>query len=251
LVKIIDLKYMIKKFLRKRPLYQKLSALKAMAKMYIPLKSDLGACADNVILEYPLKIEHPQNVFIEENVKIRSGCHIINSTTEKVIIKRYSAIAVGCTMITNTHKSVVTIPHILLGASHISDKSTDIIIEEDVWIGANVTLLAGACLRRGCIVGAGSIVSKEIPPYAVAVGAPANIIAKKFELEDVLRHEVALYPEGQRLSKEYLEGVFSQHFNGLRTFGLTKEITKDNWDKINNYKQYINFVEPIHIKENK
>jgi acetyltransferase-like isoleucine patch superfamily enzyme len=235
---------MIKNLLRKRRFYQKLSALKAMMKQYLPLKSDLGACGRNAILEYPIRFEHPQSVFIEENVKIRSGCQIINSASEKVVIKKYTAIAVGCTIITNTHKSVVTIPHILLGASHISDKSTDIIIEEDVWIGANVTLLAGACLRRGCIVGAGAIVSKEVPPYAVVVGAPAKIISKKFELEDVLKHEAALYPESQRLSKSYLELVFSKYYNGLKTFGSAMEITEIALDKINNYKRHIDFVEP-------
>lgn len=235
---------MIKNLLRKRRFYQKLSALKAMMKQYLPLKSDLGACGRNAILEYPIRFEHPQSVFIEENVKIRYGCQIINSASEKVVIKKYTAIAVGCTIITNTHKSVVTIPHILLGASHISDKSTDIIIEEDVWIGANVTLLAGACLRRGCIVGAGAIVSKEVPPYAVVVGAPAKIISKKFELEDVLKHEAALYPESQRLSKSYLELVFSKYYNGLKTFGSAMEITEIALDKINNYKRHIDFVEP-------
>lgn len=235
---------MIRGYLRKYSFYQRLSALKAMMKFYLPLKSDLGACGNNAILEYPIRFEHPQSIYIEDNVKIRSGCQIINSPSEKVVIKKYSAIAVGCTMITNTHKSVVTIPHILLGASHISDKSTDIVIEEDVWIGANVTLLAGTHLCRGCIVGAGAIVSKEVPPYAVVVGAPARIISKKFELEDILAHEAALYPENQRLSRSELEDIFTKHFVGLKTFGSAKEITETDWERINKYKRHINFVEP-------
>lgn len=240
---------MVRDYLRKFPIYQRLSVLKSMVKQYMPLKSELGGCGDNAILEYPLRFEFPQNVFIDNNVKIRSGCRIINSPNEKVVVKKYSAIAVGCTMITNTHKSVVTIPHILLGASHINDKSTDIIIEEDVWIGANVTLLAGAYLRRGCVVGAGSIVSKEVPPYAVVVGAPARIISKKFELEDILKHEAALYTESERMSRGELEIIFRTHFEGLRTFGIAKEITEEDWQRINKYKQHISFVEPDISKE--
>ena len=235
---------MVRDYLRKLPFYQRLSALKSMMKQYLPLKAELGGCGANAILEYPLKFEHPQSIYLGDNVKIRSGCRIINSPKEKVVVKRYSAIAVGCTMITNTHKSVVTIPHILLGASHISDKSTDIIIEEDVWIGANVTLLAGAHLGRGCIVGAGAIVSKDVPPYAVVVGSPARIISKKFELEDIIKHEAALYSESDRLSKEELEEIFRTHFEGLRTFGSAKEITEEDWQRINKYKRHINFVEP-------
>lgn len=240
---------MLKVFLRKFPLFQRLSALKSMIKQYVPLKSELGGCGNNAILEYPLRFENPQNVYLEDNVKIRSGCRIINSPNEKVVVRKYSAIAVGCTIITNTHKSVVTIPHILLGASHISDRSTNIIIEEDVWIGANVTLLAGAHLRRGCIVGAGAIVSKEVPPYAVVVGANARIISKKFDLQDILKHEAALYPENERMSREELENIFSTYFEGVRTFGSSKNITDDDWERINNYKRHINFVEPKIDKE--
>lgn len=236
---------MIRDYLRKFPFYQRLSAMKSMMREYLPLKSELGGCGVNAILEYPVRFEHPQSVFLEENVKIRSGCRIINSPTEKVIVKKYSTIAACCTIITNTHKSVATVPAILLGASHISDKSTNIIIEEDVWIGAGVTLLPGAHLCRGCIVGAGAIVSKNVPPYAVVVGAPARIILKKFELDDILKHETSLYSENERMSREELENIFCTYFEGLKTFGSAKHITDEDREKINKYKHHINFVEPV------
>lgn len=51
-----------------------------------------------------------------------------------------------------------------------------IVIEDDVWIGANTVLLDGACLRRGCVVGAGSLVRGELPPYSINVGSPARTI---------------------------------------------------------------------------
>ena len=226
-----------------------LSAMKAIIKKYIPLKSQLGSCGDNTIIEYPIRFEHPKMVFLEDNVKIRSGCYIINSPTEKVVVKKYTIIAAGCTIIPNTHRCVVTIPNVLLVASHINDKSTDIIIEEDVWVGANVTLLAGAHLGRGCVVGAGAIVSKEVPPYSVVVGSPARIISKTFELDDILKHEAALYPETERLSKERLEHIFSTYFEGLSTFGCAKELTEEDWQRINKYKRHIHFVEPDFCKE--
>ena len=84
---------MIRDYLRKHPFYQRLSALKAMMKQNLPLKSDFGACSNNAVLEYPLRIEHPRSVYIEENVKIRVNCTIINSPTEKVVVKKYTAIA--------------------------------------------------------------------------------------------------------------------------------------------------------------
>ena len=51
-----------------------------------------------------------------------------------------------------------------------------IVIEDDVWIAANCVLLDGAILRRGCVVGAGSLVRGELPPYSVNVGSPTRTI---------------------------------------------------------------------------
>jgi acetyltransferase-like isoleucine patch superfamily enzyme len=51
-----------------------------------------------------------------------------------------------------------------------------IIIEDDVWVGANVTFLDGTHVGRGCVIGAGSLVRGSIPAYSVAVGIPARVI---------------------------------------------------------------------------
>lgn len=51
-----------------------------------------------------------------------------------------------------------------------------ILIEDDVWIGANCVLLDGAILRKGCVIGAGSIVRGEIHAYSVNAGQPMRIV---------------------------------------------------------------------------
>lgn len=51
-----------------------------------------------------------------------------------------------------------------------------ILIEDDVWIGANCVLLDGTILRRGCVIGAGSVVRGEIHPYSVNVGQPMRVV---------------------------------------------------------------------------
>ncbi|PVW16574.1 hypothetical protein DDV96_04115 [Marixanthomonas spongiae] len=58
-----------------------------------------------------------------------------------------------------------------------------IIIGNDVFIGANVTILDGVTIGDGAVIGAGAVVSKNIPPYAIAVGCPINIINYRFEKE--------------------------------------------------------------------
>ena len=54
--------------------------------------------------------------------------------------------------------------------------TSPIIIEDDVWIGANAVITAGVTIGKHCVIGAGSIVTKDIPDYSVAVGNPARII---------------------------------------------------------------------------
>jgi maltose O-acetyltransferase len=56
------------------------------------------------------------------------------------------------------------------------NESQPVIIEDDVWLGARVIVLPGVRICHGAIVGAGAIVTKDIPPYAICVGNPAHIV---------------------------------------------------------------------------
>lgn len=63
--------------------------------------------------------------------------------------------------------------------SYVSEKASamgNIVLEDEVWIGANVTILPGITVGRCSIVGAGSVVTKNIEPYSVYVGVPAKKI---------------------------------------------------------------------------
>ena len=54
-----------------------------------------------------------------------------------------------------------------------------ITIGNDVWIGARVNIMAGVTIGDGCVIGAGSVVTKDIPPYSVAVGVPAKVVKSR------------------------------------------------------------------------
>ena len=56
------------------------------------------------------------------------------------------------------------------------EKGVDIIIEDDVWIGGNATILPGITIGKGAIIGAGSVVTKDIPKMTIAAGNPAKVI---------------------------------------------------------------------------
>jgi acetyltransferase-like isoleucine patch superfamily enzyme len=51
-----------------------------------------------------------------------------------------------------------------------------IVIDDDVWVGSNVTFLDGVHVGTGCVIGAGAVVTKDLPPYSVAAGVPARVI---------------------------------------------------------------------------
>lgn len=61
------------------------------------------------------------------------------------------------------------------------EKKTSIVVEDDVWIGQGATILGGAVLRQGCVVGANTVVSGEVPPYAIYAGG--KIIKYRFDPE--------------------------------------------------------------------
>jgi maltose O-acetyltransferase len=54
-----------------------------------------------------------------------------------------------------------------------------IIIEDDVWIGARAIILKGVHVGRGAIIGAGAVVTKDVPPFSIVAGNPARIIRKR------------------------------------------------------------------------
>lgn len=203
-------------------------AVKNAWKRYVQIKdrSIYGYIGFNTQVHLPMTIANPSNCYFSDHSKIREGLYLIN-TTGKFIVKKYTTISINCLVVTGNHRPTVGIPEVLLGESHINDLETDIIVEESVWIGANCTLIAKSHIGRGAVIGANSLVNKEIPPYAVAVGSPAKIIASVFTLEQILEHEKILYPENERFSRDYLEELFSTYYLGKKSIGVDTMDTQD------------------------
>ena len=56
------------------------------------------------------------------------------------------------------------------------DTGKPIVIGEDVWVGAHAIILAGVKIGKGAVIGAGSVVTKDVEPYAIVAGVPAKFI---------------------------------------------------------------------------
>lgn len=192
-------------------------------------KIRMGYCGENVRFSLYSKVIGLENVFMYDNTNVFSGAKILCSRA-KFIMKKNSGAAEGLTVVTGGHMSIVgrwfksikDSDKDKLDINKSFDK--DIIVEEDVWIGTNVTLLSGIIVGRGAVLGSGSVCRKKIPPYAIVMGNPAKIVGFKFTPDEIIEHERNLYPEKERLRIELVKKNYEKHF--LNRISEIKNITK-------------------------
>ena len=180
---------------------------------FVYSRKKFGYIDESAKLIPPLKLVNPRNMFLYENTKVEDST--ISAAIGKFIMKKYSAAAEGLSVHTGNHMMVVgKFYRMVTNADKVQSGQVfdkDVIVEEDVWIGCNVTLLSGAHIGRGSIVAAGAVVAKSTPPYAVIGGVPAKFIKFKWTIDEILEHEAVLYPEDERFTREELEGIFAQY----------------------------------------
>ena len=186
-------------------------------------KNNFGYIDNTVHLAPPLTFSNPRNVYLMGHNTLENA--IIFSTNARFIMEPWSGAAEGLRVSTGNHPK-------LLGRFFITIRENekpngfdaDVIIESDVWIGRNVVLLPGVRIGRGATVGAGAVVRKSIPPYAIAVGNPAKVVGFNFNPEEVIEHERNLYPEKDRLPLDFLEMNYNKYF--ISRIKDIKEYTK-------------------------
>lgn len=180
--------------------------------IYRPIfKSCLGYCGKNVDLRLDRNPGALSRVYMYDNTNIYHGFRFV-SVTGKFIMMKNSGSAAGLTVITGNHQRQLGVFLKDITGSHDNDIEKDIIVEDDVWLGANVTLLSGAYIGRGAIIGAGSVVRTKVPPYSIVTGNPAKVMGFSFTPKEILEHEALLYPESERLSEELLEKNYQRYY---------------------------------------
>jgi virginiamycin A acetyltransferase len=131
------------------------------------------------------------NIILGKYVSITGPGAVIKSLKSKITIGSFSSIGQNVCIIDFNHSferiSSSFINHIIFKESFEKDLSTEgeVIIEEDVWIGSNTIVLPGVRIGRGSIIGGGSVVTKDVPNYAVAYGNPAKIKGQRFSIETI------------------------------------------------------------------
>lgn len=167
----------------------------------------VGALGTGSYLLGPISCSNPGLVFVGNHSHIFGQANYI-IRNGKFIVGDYTGIAQGLTVITGHH---ISEKGKLFNDCHQMNEQ-DVIIEDDVRIGAFVTILPGVKIRRGAVVGAGTVLRFSIPPYAVVAGNPAKIVGFRMNPQETLEHEEALYPEDKRLSADELFGNYEKYY---------------------------------------
>ena len=94
-----------------------------------------------------------------------------------------------------------------------------ITIGNDVFIGANVTVLDGVSIGDGAVIGAGAVVSKDIPPYAIAVGCPIRIIRYRMKDEYINAMERIKWWNWDEEQLQEVERMFFDIDTFIKTYG--------------------------------
>ncbi len=104
------------------------------------------------------------------------------------VIRGQGGVSIGNDVYTGPMVKIVAVNHVFdnldLPIREQGVTAQGIVIEDDVWLGAGVTVVDGVTIGRGSIIGAGAVVTSDIPPYSIAVGIPAKPVKNRRDLKD-------------------------------------------------------------------
>ena len=130
----------------------------------------LGSVKGNFLIEQPFLCDYGYNIHIGDNFYANHNLVILDEAP--VIFGDNVFIAPNCGFYTAGH------PIDAAERNRGLEYARPITVGNDVWIGADVCVLPGVTIGDDCVIGAGSVVVKDIPPHSVAVGNPCKVIRK-------------------------------------------------------------------------
>lgn len=119
-----------------------------------------------------------KNAFFSSKVSLGdySGIGVNAKIYGRCEIGKYVMMGEDCTIITRNHK-FNNVDEVMMEQGF--DEEKPVRIGDNVWIGDKVIILPGVQIGQGCIIGAGSVVTHNIPPYSIVAGNPARLIRSR------------------------------------------------------------------------
>jgi maltose O-acetyltransferase len=132
------------------------------------LQQLVGHIGQNSIIEPPFYCSYGQNIQIGDHVYLNVLCTILDNN--EVHIGHHVMIGPGV--------QIYTAGHLLEAEARIQgwEVAKPIVIEDSVWLGGGAILLPGVRVGRSAVVGAGAVVSRDVPANTVVVGNPARVV---------------------------------------------------------------------------
>ncbi len=152
--------------------------------------SKLGSHGKNCHIEGNVNISFP-NMHIGDNVFIPSGCTFLSSDA-KIIIGDNVMFGPNVMIATGNHRCDVVGEYMINVSEKRDIDDKDVVISNDVWIGMNAIILKGVHIGEGSVIGAGAIVTSDIPPYSVVTCSRCVMIRKRFSDEEIQLHKSIL-----------------------------------------------------------
>ena len=199
------------KILLPRPLRSFLLGISNGFNRYFIRSSKWGYLDKSAKLDMPIQVSGYKNVFIYKSSHI--GPHsIILATNARFILKEFSGSAGHLCVVTGNHARIIgRFYRTIKNSEKSSDLDKDVIVNEDVWMGMNVTLLSGVEIGRGATVAAGAVVTKSMPPYSIIGGIPAKVLKFYWTVDEIIEHEKLLYKEEERYTRAQLEEFMNKY----------------------------------------
>lgn len=135
-------------------------------------KKMLKRMGNNVNIREGVVFKYPENIELGNNVFINEYCYL--NAPGGIKIGNDVSFAIGVRLISFDHFYNEDEPIWTQGL-----KLGKIVIEDDVWIGVNAVILKGVKIGKGSIIGAGSVVTRDVPKNSIAIGNPARVIKRR------------------------------------------------------------------------
>lgn len=114
----------------------------------------------------PFNTDYGENITFGKNVFLNSGCKFQDQ----------GGITIGDNVLIGHNVVLATLDHNTCVSKRAELFAAPIVIEDNVWIGANATVTSGVTIGKGSIVAAGAVVTKDVPKYSIVGGIPAKVI---------------------------------------------------------------------------
>ncbi len=132
------------------------------------LQQLLGHIGQNSIIEPPFYCSYGQNIYLGEHVYLNFLCAILDNNT----------VHIGNHVMIGPSVQLYTAAHPLQAEARIQgwEIAKPIVIEDNVWVGGGAIILPGVRIGRNAVVGAGAVVTRNVPMNTVVAGNPARVI---------------------------------------------------------------------------